>query len=226
MAAPDPTTLDAIRRMAKEYGISPATALAFAERESGFNVRGTSGSPLSSAKGLFQLLRAERAQYGGDTWDPHEQASAWGRYIQPAQKHLTKVLGRAPTGPELYMAHLIGYGRAARIVSGQMDPNTPISDVMTPRELAANPFMVKAGTTGRLASSVMGDMARREAKWGGAGQDTGLDYAAYGQPVDMGFDYAQYGQAEGEAAPAAPAAPAAAPKAPAGIDYGAYGVPA
>jgi transglycosylase-like protein with SLT domain len=190
MSMLDAYTRASIERAAAEHGIEPATALAIAERESSFNVHGGSGSALSSAYGLFQLLKSERAQYGGNSDDPAEQADAWARYIQPHLQHMRSVLGREPSGPELYMSHLIGPGRAARIVAGQIAPGTPIQDVMTPRELAANPFMVRAGTAGGLASSVMGDMSRRIAKYGGQGTSMGgapprvMDYAEWGEPVE------------------------------------------
>ena len=199
---PDPQVIDTIKRVAARHGIDPAVALAIAERESSFNVHGGSGSPLSSAYGLFQLLRAERAQYGGSSSDPEEQSESWANYIAPHRQHMTKVMGREPTGPELYLGHLIGPGRAARIVAGHIHPDTPIQDVMTPRELAANPFMVRAGTAGTLSSSVQRDIARRMAKYGGevpeqaAGAPTGGQLAETGgnRRQQQPFDFAAYGE--------------------------------
>lgn len=194
----DAYTHQSIVRAAQEHGIDPATALAIAERESSFNVHGGSGTPLSSARGLFQLLRSERAQYGGDSSDPYEQSSAWANYIQPHKQHMAKVLGRDPTGPELYFSHLIGPGRAARIAAGHIHPDTPIQEVMTPRELAANPFMARAGTAGNLFGSVTRDIARREAKYGGTPPPQGDGTISSPQGTAQGqaqpFNFAQYGE--------------------------------
>jgi len=186
---PDPAILDAINRMADEYGIPRETALAFAERESSFNPQGTSGTPLSSAYGLFQLLKAERARYGGSSDDPYEQASAWGRYIQGTRDDMKRILGRDPSGSELYLGHLIGGPRAGRILAGKIGADTPIQDVMSAKELAANPFMVKARTAGGLSSSVLADMDRRQARWGGDGAAR-FDPGAYGAAEDL--DLGQY----------------------------------
>jgi hypothetical protein len=216
--SPDPQVIDTIKRVAARHGIDPAVALAIAERESSFNVHGGSGSPYSSAYGLFQLLRSERAQYGGSSSEPEEQSESWANYIEPHRQHMAKVLGREPTGPELYMSHLIGPGRAARIVSGQIDPNTPISDVMTQRELAANPFMVRAGTAGGLASSVMSDVGRRMQKYGGDGDSQG------DTPKSRPFNFSDFGEAVDM--PDAPQSqPLVSGQSPGGSSYAAFGEP-
>ncbi len=179
--------MDAIRQVAERYGIAPEMALAVAERESSFNPLAASGTPLSSAKGLFQLLRAERSKYGGSSDDPYEQADAWARYIGGTRDDMRRVMGRDPNGSELYLGHLIGGPRAGRIIAGRIGGDTPIQDVMSAKELAANPFMVKAGTAGGLASSVLADMDRRQARFGGM---AGFDPGAYGQAEDL--DLTQY----------------------------------
>jgi hypothetical protein len=197
----DAATHEAITRAAREHGIDPAVALAIAERESSFNVHGGSGSPLSSARGLFQLLNSERRQYGGDSSDPYEQSSAWANYIGPHREHMAKVLGREPSGPELYFSHLIGPGRAAKIAAGQIHPDTPIQDVMTPRELAANPFMVRAGTAGGLFNSVSADMTRRIAKYGG---ETSAPGGGPPEAPTKGFNFSRYGELVDEGAASQP----------------------
>lgn len=163
----DPAVESAIRSTAAKYGIEPGLMMAIAERESSFNPNASSGSPHSSAYGLFQLLRAERAKYGGSTNDPTEQAEAWANYITPVKDEMTRVLGREPTGPELYTGHYFGGTRAARMVSGAYHPDLPVGAVFSPKEMAANPNFGRAGTVGGLTSSVLHDMDRRIAKHSG-----------------------------------------------------------
>lgn len=174
---------DDIVRAAQENGIDPATALAISQRESSFNPDAGSGSKYSSAYGLFQLLKSERSTYGGSSSDPYEQASAWAHYIQGTRTEMESRLGRPVTGPELYLGHYFGGARAARMVSGSISPETPVSQVFSPTELAANPNIVRAGTTGALSSSIMNDISRRTAKFGGVGQDNDMASEGTEQPV-------------------------------------------
>jgi Transglycosylase SLT domain len=190
---PDQAVTDAITAMARRHGIDPATAMAIAERESSFNVRSGSGSPYSSAYGLFQLLKGERAKYGGSSNDPEEQSEAWGRYADDLKSEMTSRLGREPTGPEFYMGHLIGGTRAARVVSGTYHPETPIDAVFTPKERAANPFFDRAGTVGNLSSSVMGDIDRRTKKFSIGGAESGAP-AQSGAPDFSSFSEAVGGE--------------------------------
>jgi hypothetical protein len=181
---------DAIVRMALENGIDPAYALAYAQRESDFNVQAGSGSPYSSAYGIFQMLRSERARYGGSSSDPYEQSNAWAQYIAPTRDRMADVLGRDPSGSELYLGHYFGPGRAARMVSGQIPAETPVEDVFSPRELAANPNIARAGTVGRLTSSIQADVDQRAARFGA---NPGA-YTAGGTPAGSP-DFTQYGDA-------------------------------
>jgi hypothetical protein len=177
----DPAIEDAIRRVGARHGIDPALMMAIAERESSFNPHAGSGSPYSSAYGLFQLLKGEGSRYGGNSTDPEEQTDAWARYIAPVRQEMARVLGRDPTGPELYAGHYWGGTRAARMVSGAYDHDTPLSSVFTPREMAANPNFGRAGTVGKLTSSVLNDIDRRMGKFGGAG--AGEPYREVGSPA-------------------------------------------
>lgn len=164
MAAQDPEIVRTITDMARRHGIDPATALAIAERESSLNPSSRAGT--SSAYGLFQLTQANRDKYGGSSQDPAEQAEAWGKFIQGTKREMQGVLGREPTGSELYSGHFFGGTRAARMLS-KYDQDTPVASVFTPRELAANPLIGRAGTTGALTNSVMGDIDRRQKKFAG-----------------------------------------------------------
>lgn len=198
-----PAVHDAIVRAAHENDIDPATALAIADRESSGDVNGRAHG--SSAFGLFQLLKAERNTYGGNSTDPYEQSTAWARYIKGTKAEMQRGLGRDPSGPELYLGHYFGGTRAARMVSGQIPGQTPVSSIFSPEELVANPNIGRAGTSGALSSSIMSDIARRRGKYAGAGAAPDPDTSG------AGADLAKWGVPVGAEAAASPA-----PQAPAG----------
>lgn len=168
----------AIVRAAQESGIDPATALAFAERESSFNPGARSSKTI---RGLFQMRGDLRGKYGvGDTDDPYEQAAGWGRFAGDLRKEMSGGMGRDPNDAELYLGHHFGGRRAVRMLS-KLDPGTSVGEVFTPYELSINPHIVKAGTIGALTSSTMGDIDRRRAKYGG--QTTLADFSSFGDLV-------------------------------------------
>ena len=171
---------DSIRRAivdaANEAGVSPAFALAVAERESSFNPNARASKTI---RGLFQMTGNLRRQYGiGDSSDPSVQASGWARFIRDTRKQMAGVLGRDPTDAEAYLGHHFGAKRAARMM--KMDPATPVNSVFTPNEMRLNPHFARAGTVGALNSSVIADIDRRSAKFGGSTTSSEpLDFAAF-----------------------------------------------
>jgi hypothetical protein len=159
----DPAIEAAIRRAAEEAGINPAYALAVAERESSFNPRARSSKTI---RGLYQMRGDLRREFGiGDSDDPYDQASGWSRFIPMVRKEMSGVLGRETSDEESYLGHHFGGRRAARML--KMDPSTPVEAVFTPREMGENPHFARAGTVGNLNSSVMGDIGKRMARFGG-----------------------------------------------------------
>lgn len=202
---------DSIRRAiveaANEAGVSPAFALAVAQRESSFNPNARASKTI---RGLFQMTGNLRRQYGiGDSSDPYAQALGWTRFIGDTKKQMAGVLGRDPTDAEAYLGHHFGAKRAARMM--KMDPNTPVNSVFTPYEMRLNPHFARAGTVGALNSSVIADIDRRSAKFGGdVGSSEPLDFAAFG---DAAPDFLQ--------APASPKLASSAPSAP--LDLSEFG---
>ena len=190
-----PEVRSAIVQAANENGIDPAYALAVAERESSGNPNAKSSK---SIYGLFQMRGALREKYGaGDSADPLTQARAWAAFTKDLKKEMLPHLGREPTDRELYLGHHFGGARAARMIAGKIDPGADVADVFSPNELAINPHIGKAGTVGRLTSTIQADIGRRQAKHGGA-QPAGMsvfppsneaaksnkpDFSQYGQPV-------------------------------------------
>lgn len=166
----------AIVRAAQEEGIDPATALAWASRESSFSPTARASK---SIYGLYQMSGALRRQYGiGDTADPYEQTKGFARYYRGLKDEMKRALGRDPTDTEAYLGHHFGGVRGARTLG--MDPNTPVSAVFTPYERSLNPHFDRAGSIGNLTGSITKDIDRRYAKFGGQGGGAAepLDFTA------------------------------------------------
>lgn len=171
----------AIIQAAEEVGMDPSVALAIAERESSFNPSARSSSTI---RGLYQMQGGHRARYGiGDSDDVATQVRGWVPFFRAVQKEMAGPLGRDPTDAEGYLGHHFGGVRAGRMM--RMDPNTPVSQVFTPREMQENPHFARAGTVGALNSSIIADIQKRQAKFGGQLPEVGLiDFAKFGEPVE------------------------------------------
>lgn len=158
------TPQEAIVQAAKEAGENPAYALAVAERESAFKPTAHSSKTIH---GLYQMRGDLRQKYGiGDSNDPLDQARGWMRSLPDIRSDMKSVLGRDPTDQEAYLGHHFGAKRAARTL--RMDPSVTTDAIFTPQEMAVNPHFARAGTIGKLNASVMGDIEKRTARFGGA----------------------------------------------------------
>lgn len=179
----DQTTIDAVVRAAQEAGVDPAYALAVTDRESGFNPNAKASKTIY---GLQQMSIGERQKYGaGDSSDPYIQSRAFMGYNRDLQSEMEKSLGRAPTPQENYLGHYFGGTRAARIASGQIPPETPTSQVFTPRELSENPEIANAKSVGALKAKVMDDLSNRMGKYAdySSGVTPAANYAAQDRAV-------------------------------------------
>jgi hypothetical protein len=153
---------DAIVRAAEEEGVDPATALAYAQRESNFNPQARNSKTI---RGLFQMRGDLRQQYGvGDSDDPFTQAKGWARFYKATRDGMSKRLGRDVSDAETYAGHHFGEGRASKMFG--MDPETPVDQVFTPYERSLNPHFDKAGSVGNLLSSVTSDIDKRRSSFG------------------------------------------------------------
>lgn len=169
----------AIIQAAQEAGIDPATALAYAERESTFNPKARNSKTI---RGLFQMNGGLRQRYGaGDSDDPIEQTRGFGRYFPALKQEMASVLGRDVSDDEAYLGHHFGGRRGAYAL--RVDPDTPVSDFFTRTERAQNPHFDKAGTIGRLNASLLGDIGRRRTKFGGTG--SGEDFSDMAETPDF-----------------------------------------
>lgn len=201
----DASIRDTIAKVAQEEGLDPSYALAVAERESDFN---PNAGGKGTIRGLFQMTRRARRDAGqSDNASIEDQVRGFARYTKGVQGEMQRVLGRAPTPDETYLGHFIGGPRAARVISGAHAGMAP-ADLFSRRELADNPQIAKAASAGHLAQSVIADIGKRRAKFGGEtsplyGNDAGLDFSIYGKPTAGGptdkvasneADFAQFGQ--------------------------------
>lgn len=110
-----------VMRQAQAAGLNPAAVAAIVWQESSFNPGtrpiGKDGRPLSSATGLFQLLRGDRAQYGVPENAPVATQIAAGIQKTQANWNAAKAaLGRDPTPAELYVVHYQGIGAGPAIL--------------------------------------------------------------------------------------------------------------
>ena len=167
-------TRDAIVRAAREEGVDPSLALAIAERESNFDPRARNSKTI---RGIFQMTGGLRNKYGiGDSDDPYTQAKGWARFIKDERATSAKFARRDLSDTESYASHHFGAERAGRML--RMDPNTSVREVFSPYEMSLNQHFAKAGTVGRLLSSVTSDIASKQAKY--------ANYAnSGGQPEDL-----------------------------------------
>ncbi|MCZ2158821.1 transglycosylase SLT domain-containing protein [Bartonella sp. 220] len=110
-----PSIDQAIRQTASRYGLPESYLYRVAQIESGGNPNAR--NPRSSAGGLYQFIDSTAKQYGlHDRFDPVQAADAMGRFTRDNRNHLSRVLGRAPSEAELYLAHQQGAGGAARLL--------------------------------------------------------------------------------------------------------------
>lgn len=119
--------------------------------ESGNNPRAT--NPITGAGGDYQFLPStwrglmQEAPHLGLTmdglYDSKQQDAAMRYYTGKSVAILKPMLGRAPTGGELYAAHLLGHSGGPALIAGQ---DKPLPEIIDPRAIAANPWLKKFAT--------------------------------------------------------------------------------
>ena len=127
-----------IQAAAQARGIDPDVALRIADVES--NLRPGAKNPKSSAAGLFQVTDDTWKQYGGKKGmkkNADENIRVGMQILSSNKASLEQMLGREPTGSELYAAHFFGPTGARKVLSA--DPLTPVSALVSKQAMAANP---------------------------------------------------------------------------------------
>lgn len=143
-----------IRQRAQARGMNPDAITAIVAQESNFNpsLRPVqNGRQLSSAFGLFQMLRDERAKAGiYDTTDIPTQIEAGLDKTKANYDAARGALGRDPSAGELYVVHYQGIGAGPRILSNPQGRFADTLNTIRPgwanTVLRANPWLAGINT--------------------------------------------------------------------------------
>lgn len=141
-----------ISNIADSLGFDKNKALTIANIESSLNPNAKSKT--SSASGLFQLIDSTAQESGiknlANKNDPVANANAGILNLKKTNAELTKVLGRTPSGAELYLGHMLGINGSKQVL--QSDRNTPLSSLLSASALKANP-QFRNQTSGQLINN-------------------------------------------------------------------------
>ena len=179
---------EAIIRATIDAGIPASQALAWADRESGFNPNAKNSKTIY---GLYQMRGDLRHKHGaGDSDDPYLQTRGFASHLGDLKKEMRSVLGRDPTAEESYLGHHFGGVRAAQMLRSGA---APVDQVFSPQELAQNPHIAKAGDTQGLMASTMADIKRRQDKFRGADEDFSMFGRVMPTPQAEAMDFSSHG---------------------------------
>ena len=118
----------------QEYGLPSGYLSKVAQIESGGDP--SAKNPKSSAGGLFQQIDSNAKQYGvKNRFDPVQSTIGASKFARDNTVYLTKHLGRAPTGGELYLAHQQGPEGARKLLS---NPDAKAVDVVGVKQVQLN----------------------------------------------------------------------------------------
>lgn len=180
--APETNVTAAIRRASQATGVDFSLLVETARRESALNP--TARASTSSATGLFQfidstwldMVRRHGADHGLGQYasllnqgscdaatrreilalrnDPEIAARMAGELARENAQALQSRIGRAPTAGELYAAHVLGAGGAARLIEAASN-GAPSAVAIFPREAAANRGLFYANGEPRSAQGLL-----------------------------------------------------------------------
>lgn len=115
----------------------------------------------SGASGLFQFLPStwadvmrERPDLGLTTegiFDVDQQKKAMAHFTKQNALAIAPILGRKPTGGELYLAHLLGAGGASQVLRGL---DAPITSTISSGAYSGNPFLKQYKTGNDLIAGL------------------------------------------------------------------------
>jgi hypothetical protein len=158
-----------------------------AELESSLDPR--KKNPNSSAAGLFQFTKDTAKQYAlADPYDPVASTKTAGIKAVEDSKSLTPILGRAPNGPELFLAHNQGPAGAKALLS---NPNAKAIAALTPAykgdaNLARQAIIDNGGTPDMTAGQFVQQLQKRYNSQ--AAISGGSEFASHGGVVGQYAD--------------------------------------
>lgn len=190
--AQGPTALaPLIAAVSQMAGVDPGLMMTMCSIESGF--RPKVGAGTSSARGLYQfinstwrtMLNKYGSKYGispnADQSDPAANALMGAEFLKENAAYLKSKTGRDPTDTELYMAHFMGAGGAAKALT--TDPGQSGPGAMPAAAKANQSIYYEKDGTPRSMGGVMAELERRVrthrysgrtmTKVGGAADDVG-----------------------------------------------------
>jgi hypothetical protein len=162
------TYKDMIIAVSKMVGVDPGLMATMASIESGF--RGRVKASTSSATGLYQFISGTwktmiakyGAKYGLDPntppSDPRANALMGAEYIRENSEILKAKTGRAPSDTDIYLAHFLGPGGAAKLLKA--DPQANAATLM-PQAASANKSIFFADGRPRTVAQVYAEIDRR-----------------------------------------------------------------
>jgi hypothetical protein len=216
------TVRAAIRRAADATGVDFSLLAETARRESALDPHAQAGT--SSATGLFQFIEstwlymvrrhgaehglgAEAAalQRGADAQtrrdilalrnDPELSARMAGELARENAAALHARIGRAPSAGELYAAHVLGSGGAARLIEAAAN-GAPNAAEIFPREAAANRGLFYVSGEARSAQGLLARLSLdADADIGARNAGGRLDYARGDAPMSPALAQALFAMA-------------------------------
>ena len=121
----------------------------------------------STATGLFQFIDSTWRAYGGggNIFNVTDQCNAMVRLTLDNERTLTRVLGRAPTPGEYYLAHFAGPGGAEAVL--EASPDTRLQDIPIMRAACRSNPHIRNFTAGQLRAWTAGRMDEEVSLSGG-----------------------------------------------------------
>jgi len=133
----DSTWLDMVRRHGREHGLADA-----AQQIALVDGRPRVGDA-ATRKAILDLR-----------FDPELSARMAGELARENAAALEARIGRAPSAGEVYAAHVLGAGGAARLIEAAAR-GAPDAAALFPREAAANPWLFRANGAPRSAEALL-----------------------------------------------------------------------
>lgn len=142
LVQPGPTVGDLAKQSIADSLINKMEGVESGGDNTAANPRSSALGPLQFTSGTWGSLMRQHPDLGltADGRTDPAQAEAAGKQL--ASDNIAYMLAhnvQNPTEAQTYLAHFAGAPAATRLI--QADPNTPVSQIMTPGQIAANPFL-------------------------------------------------------------------------------------